>query len=248
MGIESGSGEKRSRLKKVARAGTAAVAIALAGCGSTADSSSEVDACSIENARALPSAANVAVVEDDRTGDVPACWYMMDMNIPVNTPVELLKSDEETYDSPSFQANGSLGGLAILGTGFIGGGLEAIGETNRIRVTGLSFLGTDGYVQTAVVDSEPVKIKYCEVECDPTVEFVVPDTPLWEKPENDKSSIWYSYRLTDTRGEFMQKVAVVTGDPDVFQHVDGGPQRPGQVIRSLSSEIKLVLPASAKPE
>ena len=130
------------------------------------------------------------------------------------------------------------------------GNLSASGATERVRVTQLSIPDSKGYYQTVTVDSEKVRTRYCKDECQPTVNLVVPNTPLWEKVKEDSTSIWTNADASkyEPRTIVVGKLALLTGRDSGgrYDEIHCGPDRPGQVISTLASTIEVTLPASAK--
>jgi len=226
----------------------------------TSKSNTAADTCTAQNTRQLPAPANVRTVVDTRMGNIYPCQYLNDLGLPSNTPTALGKINSEVYDEPSadFQQTGSLDGFAILGTGFLSGEITASGSNNveRKRVYAIQAEGTDGAFRTMILDAEKVAIRPCKEEttCQPSVEFVVSDDPLWYKDqgtdnipvfksqEPDHTSIWSESgvhegtRLNGTRVNVVNQLTL--GD-------EGGPDLPGQVVSNLSSQIVLTLPKSA---
>jgi len=226
----------------------------------TSKSNTAADTCTAENTRQLPTPANVQTVVDTRIGNIYACQYLNDMGIPINTPTKIGKINSEVYDEPSanFQQTGSLNGFAILGTGVLRGKVTASGSNNveRRRVYAIQAEGTDGSFRTMILDAEKVAIRPCreEITCQPSVEFVVSDDPLWYKDpgadnipvfksqEPDHTSIWLETGihegslLNDTRVNVVNQLTLGN---------EGGPDLPGQVVSNLSSQIILTLPKNA---
>lgn len=229
-------------------------------------SNTVVESCVPDNARQLPSPANVQTIQDSRTGDIYACHYFLDMGVPYNTPTPIGKMTTEVYDVPSaeFEQSGSLGGFAILGTGGISGEFTGSGssKTERKRVYVIQAEGNDNALRTLVLDAEKVSTKPCEDEanCQPTVEFKITDDPLWYKEEGtdrmfpiesqeaDNTSIWlatgihHGSRINNTRLSVVNQLSLGGGEDGA---ATGGPDFAGQVISALSSEIVLTLPRSA---
>lgn len=229
------------------------------------NTNSASQSCSSERARQLPTAADVETIVDQRRGNVYACNYFQDLELPYNNPTKIHKITNEVYDATSseFDQSGTLSGFAILGTGLLSGEFTGSGDekTERRRVYVIRAEDNNREVRTIVLDAEKVAVKPCkdETDCQPTVEFKIGDNPLWNKDtgtqnkfhlENeapDNTSIWLAAGFHDesnldaTRLKVVNQLSVKLADE---QAASGGPDLPGQVISSLA-KVVLTLPASA---
>jgi len=245
-------------------AAAAGIVLVATGCGKDAyrnATNTYAESCG-EPAPTLPTDTNTAQIEDTRGGNVYACNYLDDLDIPYNKPTELYGIDNNgrtgssSFDSNSrFKARGDILGFSAEGNS------NAAGSSRDWRVTTLRFKDSEGLIQTIEVPSEKLRFGYCADDCKPTMTVEIPKTPLFAKPDSseayskDTSSIWSAVKEDKVLSDYASyddqdnKYRIDASRTQVMQSLTdekGTPADPGQVVAALSSSIVLRIPAPTK--